>query len=638
MTEAQDPHDNSDNRRTEESNAEDFRWRAWFQRSSEPIFVLNRLRQVVFVNRAWETLTGIPLAQARRLACRHKRTITADDDRGHILEHVLRPPEEVLGGKPGWTRRPVPGLPDNLRWWDIAFLPFKGPAGLLFILGRVTVAETTILSPATPVPEVAFALREIVNRRYNLESLASDLPVQSRVAEQVRLAAGVRVPVLLLGEPGTGKRWTARTIHALSRASGRPLVVLDCARLPSEVIAGILFSEGNLVSRVDAGSLYLREPSHLPRELQVRLCHILAAQDESHIGAGPGWLPRVLTGCATDPAADVRSGRLLDELYCRLSPLQIRLPPLRERREDLPRLVPAMLELAAELAEQRVTVLTTAAWDALRTHTWPGNLAELFHVLVLASRHAEGSRIDLGDLPLYLRLDRKTAATVEKPLPLKTLLEQVERRLIALALRKTGGNKSRTADLLTIWRPLLLRRMEALGLGDKRKTEKDAETPKHADTEEEPVSLSVPGRRRVSASFSEMRSPQLLIYETEAWIADLLRGTAGTWKWALRELRQDRACLRSLRQGGPCILVLELGRDLEHDLKLLEQISRLCPETATVVVARSADSRLMALAWDLGAACVLAPPQPRDAVLPVVLRLMETVPVEGAVQEPHVHE
>ena len=442
---------------------DEFCWPAWFQKSTEPVFVLDGQQHMVFVNRAWETLAGIPLTEARQLSCRRKRPVNADVDRQTTLEYVFTPPTEVLEGQPGWTHRRTPGLQDHHQWWDIAFLPFHGPAGLLFILGRVTVVRPVATSGATSVPEGALLLREAVNRGYTLETLASDLPEMNRLVEQIRLAAHVRVPVFLVGEPGTGKRWTARVIHALGGAGPQPLVVLDCARLPAEVSAGVLFGEGNLVSQVNAGTIYFHEPSYLPRELQLRLCHLLTMQDETE---GPSAVPppRLMAGCSTDPGEEVRAGRLLGQLFCRMSPLLIRLLPVRERRADLPRLVQRLLERAGEAAEHRVTGLTPAAWEVLQTYPWPGNLAELYQVLVLASVHASQTHIDLDDLPLFLRLDRMTGSVTPSPLPLKTLLEQVEKRLIALALHKMGGNKSRAAELLSIWRPLLIRRIKTLGL------------------------------------------------------------------------------------------------------------------------------------------------------------------------------
>ncbi|HKI37501.1 MAG TPA: hypothetical protein VKA46_36940 [Gemmataceae bacterium] len=121
-----------------------------------------------------------------------------------------------------------------------------------------------------------------------------------------------------------------------------------------------------------------------------------------------------------------------------------------------------------------------------------------------------------------------------------------------------------------------------------------------------------------------MRAPQIVVCESERWIADLLRGTAEVWQWPLRELRDEAAIVRALRQGGPSVLVVEVGGDVERELALLGRLTWLCPEATTVAVSNVAGVELTGLAWDLGADYVLAPPQPRDALLPVVLGLMET--------------
>jgi len=121
-----------------------------------------------------------------------------------------------------------------------------------------------------------------------------------------------------------------------------------------------------------------------------------------------------------------------------------------------------------------------------------------------------------------------------------------------------------------------------------------------------------------------MRAPQIVIYESEHWVGDLLHGTAEVWQWPLRKLRDEAALLRALRAGGPSILVFEIGADVERDLALLGRLTWLCPEATTVAVSTVASPELTGLAWDLGADFVLAPPQPRDVVLPLVLGLMET--------------
>src|SRR5689334_3099636 len=109
-----------------------------------------------------------------------------------------------------------------------------------------------------------------------------------------------------------------------------------------------------------------------------------------------------------------------------------------------------------------------------------------------------------------------------------------------------------------------------------------------------------------------MRYPQLLIYETDGRLAGLLRESARARDWALREPRRPEGCLRLLRRGGPGVLVLKLGRDPAPELLLLERVTWQCPEAATVVVGDAEHAGLAAVAWDLGAACVLVPPQPRD--------------------------
>jgi hypothetical protein len=437
----------------------DLRWRSWgpFQRAAEPIFVLNRHRRIVFVNRAWEQLTGVPLAEARQITCRPRRHLP--DAWEELLGQLLRPPDEVLDGQPGHARKDVPRFDPARRSWDIDFLPFRGDGGLLFVIGRITTGPALAAAGPGALPEGALALRAAVLRRHGPGPLASDLPAMRRVAEQVRLAARVRVPALIVGERGAGKEWVARTVHAQGEDRRRPFVALDCARLPPAALAGVLFGEGELARPVDAGTLYLREPSRLPREFQERLAALLAAADEARG-------PRLLSGLCRGPDEEVRAGRLLAELASRLATLTIDLPPLRERREDLPRLAEGLLERAGTAAGRKVTSLAPAAWEVLRAYPWPGNIAELYAVLVGACGRAAGERVEVADLPLYLRVGPNPAAAEERPLPLKELLEAAERRLIELALRRAGGNKSRAAELLAVWRPLLLRRMSALGVAD----------------------------------------------------------------------------------------------------------------------------------------------------------------------------
>jgi DNA-binding NtrC family response regulator len=306
------------------------------------------------------------------------------------------------------------------------------------------------------------ALRQRTAQRYSFDQLASNLPVFGRVIEQVRLASQTHIPILLLGEPGTGKHWVARTIHHQGTMQEGTFVALDCARLPLPLLATLLVGASSLERRLCGGTRYLKDPSFLARELQIQLCTYLGANESN--GA------RVIAGCSADPQEEIHAGRLVEELYCALSPLLISLPPLRSRQADLPALVERLLDRLNSGSERAVTGLTPEAWDLLRAYPWPGNLRELYAVLQSACQKTTSARIEASHLPASLRLAVRLQQTpqpvLERPLRLDQVLEQAERRLIVAALRKAHGNRSRAAELLSIWRPRLLRRMEALGIDD----------------------------------------------------------------------------------------------------------------------------------------------------------------------------
>ncbi len=444
---------------------EAFRWQALFQRSGEALFVLNRHCRVLFVNTAWEKLVGLPLVEVRGRFCRRPRPVgteIADPEERErkILAHALTPPPEVLAGRSARTRRLLPGTPGQPRWWEVEFLPFRTSAGeLLGIVGRILPLDAVGSTAPMPLPERLILLRERALQRPTLDGFGSSTPALRCLAEQVRLAAGVRVPVLFIGEAGTGKQTLARILHSLSSARENALACVDCERLPLGVLADLLFGPAGLAAH-GISTLYLREPGRLPRELQERLLPLLAATTG----------PRVLAGCRESPDAQVNAGRLLESLAFALRPLTIAVPPLRECKDELLRRIEAGLERLAERDGKLVVEVSEGALALLRDHPWPGNVRELFEVLVTARERVKGERIEADDLPLTVRLpqtlQRTARPAVAGSLPLDTLLQETERRLIELALERARGHKTRAAELLGIWRQRLVRRMEALGIPD----------------------------------------------------------------------------------------------------------------------------------------------------------------------------
>lgn len=439
---------------------ESARWQALLPRSQDPLFLLNQQRRLLNVNRAWEDLTGLCAAEVRGRAC--KRQASLESGSLDALLAALCPPPEVFEGRPGRVRRVLPGKTETRRCCDIDFLPLHDGKERLRILGKIIPVRLETPAERAPLPDKLLSLRERVNRRFGMHELDSQAPELERAAAQVRCASQVRIPVLILGEPGAGKEWIARTIHQQSLERERGFAALDCARLPGAVLAETLFGAGGLIRHTDLDMIYLREVARLPRDLQARL--------DDWLRDTPAWGPRLAAGSSSDPAEEVRAGRLLDRFSCSLSTLTIFVPPLRERRADLPWLVERMLERLGAGSDRKTTGLTPAAWELVKCYSWPGNLSELFAVLAGASRRAQGELIDVGALPASLRLALAVNETrpdaPERTLPLDRLLEQVERRLLLLALRQARGNKTRAAELLSIWRQRLLRRLEILGIED----------------------------------------------------------------------------------------------------------------------------------------------------------------------------
>src|SRR5437899_1350221 len=153
----------------------ELRWQALFQRSRDAVFVLNRRRTFLFVNRAWEQLTGVSAAEARGLACR-RRTLLPQDPADLVVRTLCCPPAHVLKGSSGRSRRLARRGSLQERWWDIDFLPLRDDRGTLCILGRIEPAPISSPAPFPPLPERLVSLREEMRQRFNLDRLVSRLP------------------------------------------------------------------------------------------------------------------------------------------------------------------------------------------------------------------------------------------------------------------------------------------------------------------------------------------------------------------------------------------------------------------------------------------------------------------------------
>ena len=286
-----------------------------------------------------------------------------------------------------------------------------------------------------------------------------------RVLEHVEQVARTRAPLLVEGEPGSGRHRVAQAIHRGGPRANAPFVRVRCTALGEPGAEHALFGEAgesNLFAAAAGGTLYLEEVADLPPATQARL---LLALHEAGLGprdgAGRSLDVRVIASTAQDLGAAVARGAFRSDLYDRLAVVRIRVPALRERPEDLAALV---AELLAERRGDRGRPrgITPGALERLAAHAWPGNVAELRDVLaeMLEARRGRGP-LSVSDLPERVR----ATAPARVEVVVGMTVREVERRLVAATLERTGADKRRAAALLGIGLRTLYRKIREYGLG-----------------------------------------------------------------------------------------------------------------------------------------------------------------------------
>jgi transcriptional regulator with GAF, ATPase, and Fis domain len=298
-----------------------------------------------------------------------------------------------------------------------------------------------------------------------------DSPAARRVLDLVVRVAPARISVLLTGESGTGKELVARMIHAKSERADKPFVAINCAALPETLLESELFgiergvatgveARAGRFETADGGTLFLDEIGDMPLPLQAKLLRVLQEREIEHVG-GRKRIPidvRVLAATNARLPERIARGEFREDLYYRLRVVEIHLPPLRERREDIPRLTRHFLERFAAREGREVPTLDREAYASLLAHDYAGNIRELENLLEGAGALCRGGvirREDLQWLPQHRVVREGPAGPSEGDVPnLRTL----EERHIQRVLKMAGGNKSRAARLLGISRRTLYRK------------------------------------------------------------------------------------------------------------------------------------------------------------------------------------
>ena len=304
----------------------------------------------------------------------------------------------------------------------------------------------------------------------------------ARIIAQVEKVAASTFTVLILGETGTGKELVAHAIHQASARRGRPFVALDCGAIPELLLESELFGhergaftgadrrkEGQF-RLAEGGTCFLDEIGNMPLGLQVKLLRALESKQVQAVGAERP-LPmdvRFLAATNDDLQARVSGGRFRADLYFRLAQYTIRLPPLRERADDLPYLAERFVEEAATELRRPVQAITPAAIERLRGHDWPGNVRELRNVVRQAVLHADGFAVQAADIAfdrraaVAPRIGGTAGASLRETA--RAAAAAAERQAIVEALGASGGNKSRAAKALATDYKTLHVKMKQLGI------------------------------------------------------------------------------------------------------------------------------------------------------------------------------
>ena len=322
-------------------------------------------------------------------------------------------------------------------------------------------------------------LRSALDQRYGFESIIGRAKSFLRVLDQAARVAQHDTTVLIHGETGTGKELLARAIHHNSRRRNKPFVTINCGAIPRDLVEAELFgytrgaftgayaSRPGRIEQADDGTLFLDEIGELPLEAQVKLLRVLQQGEISRIGSTETTRVnvRVLAATHRNLQAMIEDDAFREDLYYRLAVVPLFLPPLRERKEDIPELVEYLFQKATERHGISGVRLTESIMPHLVAYRWPGNVRELENVLerllVLSSHKSIGE----DDLPEEIRRVQPDVSSFRLDLPDEGIsLESVERELILRALERFKGNQTHAAKYLDISRRTLIYRMEKYGL------------------------------------------------------------------------------------------------------------------------------------------------------------------------------
>jgi len=303
--------------------------------------------------------------------------------------------------------------------------------------------------------------------------IGQSMPMRE-VLQRIHAVAATEATVLIEGESGTGKELVAHTLHENSSRSAGPFVAVACAALPRELVESELFGHepgaftGATKRRIgrfelaNAGTLFLDDVDDIPLEIQVKLVRVLQERVCERVG-GERPIPvniRLIAATKRPLSAMVAKGNFREDLFYRLKVVPLKIPPLRERTEDIPLLIEHLMEKFAVKSNRKRLTVSPEALAKLQRHSWPGNVRELEHVLEMMVALAKGDRLEAAEVPEFAAPKESVSllslkmAGIER-VDIASVLEDLETRLIEWALERAEGNLAKAAELLGVPRSTL---------------------------------------------------------------------------------------------------------------------------------------------------------------------------------------
>jgi DNA-binding NtrC family response regulator len=316
------------------------------------------------------------------------------------------------------------------------------------------------------------ALRRELDRRYSFSEIIGTSEALQAVFRLVEKVASTNTTILIEGESGTGKELVARALHHNSSRASRPFVAINCGALPESLLESELFghtkgaftgavaNKPGLFRTAEGGTVFLDEVGEISSAMQVRLLRALQEHEVVPVGASTpvAFDARIICATNRDLEKEVNEGRFREDLYYRLNVIEVHLPPLRERREDIPLLVRHFINRTAREQQREEKAIEAEVMSALINYAWPGNVRELQNAIERAFT-LSGESIDLDSLPRRVR-EAASPVPMRDPDGLRPTLEEIERRHIFQTMAAVNQDKTRAANILGIDLSTLYRKLK----------------------------------------------------------------------------------------------------------------------------------------------------------------------------------